>query len=384
MPPKKIFRFEKNQLNLFHFVSKTDGNNNPVDPKDILVATPLKSTESHKDDLVSDDQNSGTVITDKKCWDRWVKSYPWLYQEDGKMFCKYCKINGKNNSLTKGCTHFRTSTLYRHEVIDDHIQSVATPSLAENFQLAVSKAFSKEDEAMVKMIKTVVWLAKENLPLSKFESLVNFLNSVDVPGLEALECSEKVNYKSYYTANEILSAIGDHLDCIINQKLHQSPCVAVLADESTDIANKKRMTINAVVIDPETSCPNTIYLRNVEYEDGTGVGLASVIVDEFYRRNISFDKILGFGSDGASVMTGSDRGVKGILLRKQPHMIHIHCMAHRLALCTSQAAESVPNICEYQRFLTNLFYYFKASPSREQELHQVQAILNHPGCCQRS
>jgi hypothetical protein len=58
--------------------------------------------------------------------------------------------------------------------------------------------------------------------------------------------------------------------------------VAVLADESTDIANKKRMTIiankkgmtiNAVVIDPETSCPNTIYLKNVEYEDGTGVGL---------------------------------------------------------------------------------------------------------------
>ncbi|XP_060606807.1 zinc finger protein 862-like [Ruditapes philippinarum] len=137
------------------------------------------------------------------------------------------------------------------------------------------------------------------------------------------------------------------------------------------------MTINAVVIDPESSCPNTIYLRNVEYEDGTGVGLASVIVDEFSRRNISFDKLLGFGSDGASVMTGSDRGVKGILLRKQPHMIHIHCMAHRLALFTSQAAKSVPNICEYQRFLTNLFYYFKASPSREQELHQEQAILNH-------
>jgi hypothetical protein len=53
-------------------------------------------------------------------------------------------------------------------------------------------------------------------------------------------------------------------------------------------------------------------------------------------------------------------------------------MVHRLALCTSQAAESVPNICEYQRFLTNLFFYFKASPSREQKRHQVQTILNHP------
>lgn len=64
------------------------------------------------------------------------------------------------------------------------------------------------------------------------------------------------------------------------------------------------MTVNAVYIDPYTSCADTIVLRNVEYEDGTGAELASVIVDEMSRRHIPYQKIVDFGSDGASVMTG--------------------------------------------------------------------------------
>jgi hypothetical protein len=42
-------------------------------------------------------------------------------------------------------------------------------------------------------------------------------------------------------------------------------------------------------------------------------------------------------------------------------------MAHRLALYTRQTAEYVPNICEYQRFLTNLFYYFKKYDKQDQQ-----------------
>ena len=39
-----------------------------------------------------------------------------------------------------------------------------------------------------------------------------------------------------------------------------------------------------------------------------------------------------FGSDGTSVMTGADKGVKSYLLRK-----YFHWMAYRLAFCTRQA-----------------------------------------------
>ena len=158
----------------------------------------------------------------------------------------------------------------------------------------------------------------------------------------------------------------------------KSPFITILADESTDLANKKRMTLNARIVDPETSKLETIFLSDIEYCDGTGFGLAEVIFQEMSKRNISTSKLIGFGSDGASVMTGGDKGVRGALLRKQPHLIHVHCMAHRLALCTSQAADSVPMIQNFQQWLTNLFYYFDQSSTREQELHSIQAILESP------
>ena len=59
-------------------------------------------------------------------------------------------------------------------------------------------------------------------------------------------------------------------------------------------------------------------------------------------------------------------------------MVHIHCMAHRLALCTSQAANDIPRLKKYQEWLTSLFYYMKASATREHKLHKVQEVLNIP------
>jgi hypothetical protein len=51
---------------------------------------------------------------------------------------------------------------------------------------------------------------------------------------------------------------------------------------------------------------------------------------------------LGLGTDGAAVMTGKKKGLTGRFLELNPHLINTHCSAHRLALCTEQAAEKIP------------------------------------------
>ena len=51
-----------------------------------------------------------------------------------------------------------------------------------------------------------------------------------------------------------------------------------------------------------------------------------------YGLDVSF--IVGFGSDGASVMTGKHNGVGAKLKRDVGHVFAIHCVAHRLALAT--------------------------------------------------
>ncbi len=113
-----------------------------------------------------------------------------------------------------------------------------------------------------------------------------------------------------------------------------------MAVESTDIANKKRMAIYAKILDSEMK-PKPIFLNIMEYEDGTdgiGEGLCNILLKEMESRQIPLSKVMAFGSDGASIMTGMDRGVAGRFRKSNPHMVNIHCMAHRLAFCTSQAA----------------------------------------------
>ncbi len=76
-------------------------------------------------------------------------------------------------------------------------------------------------------------------------------------------------------------------------------------------------------------------------------------------------KVMSMGSDGAAVMTGRNKGCTGILLQSNPHMVNVHCAAHSLALCTSQAAEAIADLKEHQQILTDLFYYFRASPNEQ-------------------
>ena len=50
------------------------------------------------------------------------------------------------------------------------------------------------------------------------------------------------------------------------------------------------------------------------------------------RHEITKKQLVGFGSDGAPVMTGRLNGVAKQLQDKFPAIISVHCIAHRLAL----------------------------------------------------
>ena len=102
---------------------------------------------------------------------------------------------------------------------------------------------------------------------------------------------------------EILSAISTQIDEEVDARIERSPFVTMLADESTCTYIANTLTVYVRIIDPKTSVAETIYSRDVEYEDGTVEGLAQEILNEAPKRKIPPSKMIGFGSDGARVMT---------------------------------------------------------------------------------
>lgn len=95
-------------------------------------------------------------------------------------------------------------------------------------------------------------------------------------------------------------------------------------------------------------------------------------------KTLPFSRLMGFGSDGASVMTGRLSGVATRLHRSNPYLVAIHCVAHRQALACSQAGERVPYVQKFKKALTTLYWFSQASAVWTAGLKAIQEMLNSP------
>ena len=84
---------------------------------------------------------------------------------------------------------------------------------------------------------------------------------------------------------------------------------------------------------------------------------------------------MGFGSDGAAVMTGRVTGVPTRLHHSNQYRVSIHYVAHpHLALTCSQA-EDVDFVSKFKRTLLTLCWFFQASPVRTSGLKALHEML---------
>lgn len=90
------------------------------------------------------------------------------------------------------------------------------------------------------------------------------------------------------------------------------------------------------------------------------------------------NNLVGFASDGASVMIGCQSGVAMRLRVDVPHMIDIHYVAHRLALATTKATESTLEVKQFETVITDVYNYFAHSTTRRVELRLWQSVYDDP------
>ena len=139
-----------------------------------------------------------------------------------------------------------------------------------------------------------------------------------------------------------------------------------MADEGTDIAVSKKLVISAKLVS-DCIIPETHFLTNITIEEElwTASCVAQKIKNVLVAHGVSLHKVMAFGSHSASIMTGRVGGVSTLLKKENPFMINIHCMAHRLALCSSQAASNVSTIEKVQatvnRFVLLLLQILKTN-----------------------
>ena len=68
------------------------------------------------------------------------------------------------------------------------------------------------------------------------------------------------------------------------------------------------------------------------------------------------------GADGASVMMGQRGGVSALIKRDVPHLVSIHCDAHRLELGNKDAIKQVAYLASVGALLLSLYKFYHNSP----------------------
>ena len=96
------------------------------------------------------------------------------------------------------------------------------------------------------------------------------------------------------------------------------------------------------------------------------------------EKKVNLVHLVGFGSDGASVMVGSKSGVTTRMKALNPFLVSVHCAATRLALASSQVTKDITYLTKFMEMLHAIYNYFHNSAVRSAKLHAVQAALEEP------
>lgn len=243
------------------------------------------------------------------------------------------------------------------------------------------EGLAAKEAGIISAMKTTYWMAKEDIAMKKYPSLMELLQDQGCEAAKSLYIGDNACYTSRASGQEFQECCSD----VIRQKnvdeIKSSGMFSVLIDESTDIAITKHMVVYIRIVDSDF-VPHTLFFKNVTVDNPKSD--ASVLFEKLKKaledEGLDLSQVFGFGSDGASVMTGNKTGVATRMKEENPHCVSIHCMAHRLNLASSQASKEIPYFKEVEKLLSDLYRFFGGSKSgnRKCELEEIQKILDDP------
>ena len=351
----------------------------------------LYSVLSPEDEIL-DDEDSDKDIEEpaakrkkvRSFRDQWKSQFTWLEYNSltQSMFCKECVKHNKKSAFSniEGCQNFRIDNLRKHEKSSEHqgaVECTALANIGTSITSMFEKPLSREAQAVKAAMMNVYWLAKEEIATLKYASLNSLMRSQGCENLLNLQVAKNAQYTHHRIAEEMQDCISVCINEHLLEKIKLAPSYNLLVHESTDISTEKHLIIYVSFCGESGKC-EVHFLANLLPEDGLANGMEECIVEYLTKIGLLLSNCFGLCTDGASVMTGEVGGLAGLLKRKNPYLVSVHCTAHRLALATSQAADKVSYLKRYTKCIGAIYSHFSRSASRLHSLREIQDVINDP------
>ncbi|PIK35588.1 putative zinc finger protein [Apostichopus japonicus] len=279
-------------------------------------------------------QNSWLAHPNFKLWLRYDK-------ETALMFCNICEqwatstgqAMGKTE-FVKGCSSLRIESLHKHAKSETHTGAVAAKGAAE-----APPGTSTADKLLRQMNQTC-----------------------DLDEAKGVDVGQ--TYRTEPKCREFTDAISEIQRQNLEKEISDSKFFSVMCDEATDAAVVEQIIL--FVRYSNYGKVTTRFLSIQKLERATAANCYGEIIAALHeycgiQEPELWSKLVGFGSDGASVMTGRRSGVGARMKEHQPKLQTVHCIAHRLELAIKQASKNVPMVCKMDQFLINIFLFYHNS-----------------------
>ncbi|KAK5925672.1 hypothetical protein CgunFtcFv8_018179 [Champsocephalus gunnari] len=125
---------------------------------------------------------------------------------------------------------------------------------------------------------------------------------------------------------------------------------SLLLDESTDVSVSKYLGVVMRYFSNTRQTIVSTFLGLVQLEGGDARSIAQALVAFLEKCCLKKEKLLGIGTDNASVMTGNKSGVHQVLKEEYgiKYLVLIRCVCHSLQLAVTHASnDTLPRSVEY-------------------------------------
>ena len=290
---------------------------------------------------------------------KWKEDFPWVdyCEATNTMHCVLCRQQSSDKIwATSGTSNFRRKTITDHENSAEHRRSV------EVVQQPSNASWEKRQEDIGNALRVCFNVMIEDS--AKFQS---FFNRIQDGDNAPLDLSDK-----FY---ELVQCLSDVIEDHLRSEIRWSPHIGIRLDEWADRTGGKYLIVNARYVSPAAQI-KTAFLQCISGYDGKTVSIQRAVHDIANYYDIPLTKIVGLGTDCASVMANKLPDVTKSLKEDSPHMVFLHCVCHRLNLAVSQMCDDVPSIEILQSIVAAAYTFASMSQRRLKRVYNMKNVLD--------
>lgn len=209
---------------------------------------------------------------------------------------------------------------------------------------AMAKPDPLSDQVKLAEIKLSAMLAEHNVAFLLVDHLVPLLKEI----FPDSKICKNMKLKRTKATNIITNVIAPNEKDALSHKLNNTK-FSILIDESTDIACKSTMCVVVRFFDTESKEIMTRFWDLLQILDpknpekvekaATAENLFKSCIESFDKFKVNTQNIIGFGSDGCSVMMGQHNSVSSRMKTNFPGIFVMKCICHSLNLCCIEACK---------------------------------------------